>query len=230
MKGVVLAGGMGKRLREISGGRNKQTVEVNGRPMIEFPLKTLGAMGCTDVTIVTSPEGYAPLKLLVDYGGQHELNVDWAIQPEPRGMGDALYQARYRVGGVFPVLCGDVYFDPAPITVIEKPLLVCHSFEGGRNHIVVDTHEDGSHEVVLRPTKANSDRAIVGYVFDEEVFDFIPTIKPSPDKNEIEFADIYSWYINERGATVADFEGMFADMGTPAGIARVEEHIRNRQA
>lgn len=227
MKGVVLAGGEGTRLRELSGGRNKHTVEVAGSPMITYPLRTLGDIGCDDVVIVTSPEGERDISTIVGDGSEFELGVSYAVQQSPLGTADALSKVQGRVEGVFPLICGDVYLDPTPDRA-DRPTLFFNEYEFGDRHTVWVPETD---ELIEKPDpKLNlGRRAIVFYFYDDEVFSIIPTITESA-RGELELEDLHRFYRHQRSAEIVEHRGFFGDMGTPDGLARVEGYIQNGQA
>lgn len=223
MKGVILAGGSGTRLRELSGGRNKQTVEVAARPMIHYPVKTLAELGCRDVVIVSSPTGVGELAQLVGDGSDFGVDTTYKIQAEPKGTADALSKAAGQIDGLFPLIMGDVFLDPTP-TPVTEPTLFWNEFETGHHHSVIDIPnrtviEKPPDDVVARIGK----KAVVFYYFDQTVFDFIPSIKPS-ERGELELIDIHQFYL-DNGAAIQQHDGFFADMGTPAGIARMQDYV-----
>lgn len=223
MKGVILAGGNGTRLREISGGRNKQTVEVADKPMIHYPITTLAELGCKDVVIVSSPSGAGELAHLVSDGSELGVNITYKIQAEAKGTADALSKAGDQINGLFPLIMGDVFLDPTPKPV-TKPTLFWNEFETAHHHSVIDIAnrkvvEKPSEDVVARIGK----KAVVFYYFDEQVFDYIPSIKPS-ERGELELIDIHQFYL-DNGADIEQHKGFFADMGTPAGISRMQNHL-----
>lgn len=215
MKGVLLAGGEGNRLKNPV--YNKHLALVGEKLMIEYPLRTLGAMGCSDVIIVGSSKSTPDLVKLIGDGSNYELDVTYKVQAEPKGAADALYRAK-GITGVFPVLCGDVYFEPA-LPHADKPTLFYNEFEGAQNHSVYT----GS-EIVEKPKEDLGKKAVVGYYYDETVFDIIPEIKPS-ERGEIELVDIHNFYLAV-GAEVKEYKGFFGDMGTVNGLYRVIKHLR----
>lgn len=185
---------------------NKHKALVYDKLMIEYPLQTMQEMGC-DPTIVTSPDtGFL-------------ANVPHLIQQEPKGMPDAIAVAEGVISGDFPVLAGDVYFDPAPINPGE-PTLFWHEFEGAKNHSVWDPE---TNDVVEKPKRDIGSRAIIAYIFDQQVFDVIKTLQPS-ERGELEMTDIYKWYLTQ-GIRMEEYKGFFGDMGTPKGLLRVANHI-----
>ena len=209
MQGVILAGGTGSRLGLPY---NKQAHEVAGSPMIAYPLQNMDEMGVRDVIIVSSDAGIDELKEVIT------RPVAYRWQEKPLGMANALRCAE-GIKGVFPVLCGDVFFDPAP-PHSDVPALITYEFDGAHNHTVWDPETNG---LVEKPAKAVGQKAIVAYWFDEAVFELIKDVKPS-ERGELELIDIYRKYL-EWGAPVLEYTGFFCDMGTPEGIKRVEEYL-----
>lgn len=213
--GVILAGGLGTRMDLPY---NKQAHTVYDQPMLSYPLMSLREMGVDRTIVVSSPTGVSDIQSVLEDG----FKIDYRVQPRPDGMADALRYAG-PIKGVFPVLCGDVYFDPSPPTS-DVPALIAHEFEGAYNHTVWDSETNTLQE---KPAKALGQKAIVAYWFDEQVFDLIDDIMPSC-RGELELVDIYSYYLAQ-GAPVLEYEGFFGDMGTPDGMLRVANHEQERQ-
>lgn len=216
MYGVVLAGGQGTRLGELTKDTPKALIEVAGRPQIDYPLGILEAMGCDTAVIVSSPEGREQLE---DSLGESRRGMElrYATQPEPNGTADALLHANIFDGEPFPVLCGDVYFD-SPLPSVDRPTLFYSEFDGAHNHTVWDPN---TNRLVEKPEAKAGQLAIVGYVFDQRVFGVIPGLAPSA-RGEIELLDVYRYYL-ENGVEMQEYRGTFVDMGTPDGISKVED-------
>lgn len=221
MKGVLLAGGEGKRLENPL--YNKHLSLVYDRLMIEYPLRTLGKMGCTEVMVVGSPSSTKDIIRVFDDGKRFGMDISYKVQHFPLGAADALSKAEGFADGTFPVLCGDVYFDPAPEPT-DKPTLYYHEFEGAQNHSVWNPE---TNEIIEKPTRDIGKRAIVGYVYDERVFEVIKTLQPT-SRGELELIDLHNWYL-QNGADVKQFDGFFGDMGTPDGLLRVANYIAEKK-
>lgn len=216
---VLLAGGVGSRLKNPV--YNKHLAIVNEKLMVEYPLRTLGAMGCTDVVIVGSPESTPDLVRLIGDGSDYSLGATYKVQKVPRGAADALGRAKGLVEGTFPVLCGDVYFDPAP-ELTDKPTLYWTHLDTANQHSVFDPE---ANVVVEKPKQNLGKRAVVAYMYDDTVFDLIPELEPS-ERGELELVDIHNFYLSV-GADVKEYKGFFGDMGSPQGLLRVANHIRS---
>lgn len=221
MKGVLLAGGEGKRL--YNGVYNKHLSWVYDRLMIEYPLRSLGAMGCSEVMIIGSPESAPDLVKVLGDGSEYGLNLTYKVQKEPRGAAQAVGLAEGFTNGVFPVLCGDVFFDPAP-PIADKPTLIYNEFEGAQNHSVWDPE---TNEIIEKPIHDIGKRAIVAYYYDQQVFEVIRNLKPT-ERGELELVDLHKFYL-EHGAEVVEHPGFFSDMGTPDGLLRVANHVKEEK-
>lgn len=218
-KGVILAGGEGTRLGK-NRPYNKHLTLVYDRPMIEYPAQTLIDMGVTDAQVVTNFSGMRDMlsTYKLEIAG---LPVEYYLQEEARGSADAL--GHTAINGAFPVLCGDVYFDPAP-PPSERATLYWHEFEGAQNHSV--WHPE-TNTIVEKPLRDLGKRAIVATYYDERVYDVIKTLKPT-ERGELELVDLHRWYL-EHGVEMVEYKGFFSDMGTPDGLLRVANHIKDKQ-
>lgn len=233
MKGVILAGGEGTRLRKFSNGRNKHTVEVGGQPMITYPLRTLGALGCEGVVIVTSPTGLGDIREIVGDGNQFDMDVAYVIQEQPLGTANALQKAEGHIDDVFPLICGDVFIDPTPQpTTTQRPTLFWNEFELGNRHTVyIPSTAEVPAELIEKPTdeylreRKAGKKAVVFYLYDQEVFNVIPGVGKSA-RGELELEDLHRHYLDKLGEEIMQqHTGFFGDMGTPDGLARVEDYI-----
>lgn len=223
MTGVIAAGGEGTRLRPSTEFQNKHTILVYDKPMIAYPLETMRQMGCDDVLICSDEKGIGELTALVKDGSEYGIEVNYAIKNNSKGVPDTLSAAEGHVSGVFPVLCGDVYLDPAPEPQ-DQITLFWHEFDGAEQHSVWNPE---TNEIVEKPKTDMGRRAIIAYIFDEQVFDMIRVLETS-ERGETELADLYRQYL-EIGIEMRGYDGFFGDMGTPDGLLRVANHEQERQ-
>jgi len=223
VKGVILAGGSGSRLRPATDLYAKSAALVYDKPMIHYPLSTLAEMGCDTAVIVGSPRGVGNFSEMIKSGAAYGLDVEYKVQDEPGGVAQALGRVANSVTGVFPLVLGDCYYDPAPPRQEEATMywVSPERYENADHHSVWYP-EIGIFE---KPRLVKMGRgAIVSYFYDERVFDFIKTMKPAHGTGELEIVDIHNFYLQE-GAQVLEYTGWFGDMGTPEGMLRVANHL-----
>lgn len=220
-EGIVLAGGSGSRMRPVSEAYSKAMVTVYDRPAIEYPLTTLKEMGCDSAVIVASPQSIGQIAGYFQEGDRVGLDLTYRIQAEPRGVADAISKAKGLVSGVFPVLLGDVYVTPAPQPQLE-PTLFWTDTELAKNHSVWHPETDA---IIEKPRLVDlGNRAIIAYYYDQRIFEFIDSMTPT-QSGELEIVDIHNYY-RQLGAKFVEYSGYFGDMGTPDGLLRVANHIK----
>ncbi len=223
MKGVVLAGGLGSRLKPLTKVTNKHLLPVYDQPMIYYPIKTLINAGIDDIMIVTGGNSAGDfLKLLgngKDFGLKH---VNYTYQEGEGGIADALSLVEHFADDeAICVVLGD--------NIIEKNIRSAaddYRKQGtGAKILLKQVHDpqrfgvpelDGEKvlQIEEKPENPKSDFAVIGiYFYDNTVFDVIKTLKPS-ERGELEITDVNNHYINRNEMTWAKLDGWWTDAGT----------------
>lgn len=223
MKGVILAGGLGKRLYPLTKITNKHLLPVGSRPMIYYPLMTLIEGGIKDIMIVTGGNNAGDFLRLLGNGHEFGLkHINYTYQQGEGGIADALKLTEHFVDGDrVMVILGD--------NIIEKPIKqFVEKFQkqvkGARILLkkVPDPNRFGVAKIKdkkiisieEKPKFPKSDYAVTGiYMFDNQVFDIMRPLKPSK-RGELEITDVNNEYI-KRGQLEYDIlPGYWTDCGT----------------
>lgn len=226
-KGVILAGGSGSRLRPATNVYPKCMALVYDKPMLHYPLKTLKAMGCDSAVIVGSPEGIGAIAKAYMDGEAVGLDLEYKVQNTPGGVGQALGRVANNVAGLFPLMLSDCYYSTPPTPKqFKKPTMFWHEFATATEHSVWHP-ETGA--IIEKPRYVDlGNKAIVGYIYDESVFEFINQMKPAHGSNELEIVDIHNYY-RMGGADMVEYTGTFFDLGTPDGLLRGANYIQQQK-
>lgn len=212
-RGVILAGGNGTRMRELSD-KNKHTLDVAGFPMINYPLNTLKEMNIEKVTVVSSYDGIVQLMDVID---EPDMEIEYRLQEHPRGMADALGAAAVHES-LFVVLCGDCYHSPAP--KLDSSVQLWWTRQDGMNQGAIWDPE--INRIVEKPKKLGGLAIIGARVYDQTAVEMVKSLRPS-SRGELELVDIDNWYL-QNDLQISYYGGFFGDMGTPKGLERVETH------
>ncbi len=234
MKGIVLAGGLGSRLRPLTSVTNKHLLPVYDRPMIYYPIQALVNAGIRDIMIVTGGSSAGDfLKLLKngkDFGLKH---LNYTYQEGEGGIADALSLCEdFADGEPICVVLGD--------NIIERNICKAvrsYRHQGGGAKILLkkvpDPQRFGVPEIdgrrVLRieekPKAPKSDYAVIGiYMYDAEVFNIIRPLKPS-ERGELEITDVNNAYISRDEMSWDELEGWWTDAGTFDSLLRASNMV-----
>lgn len=234
MKGVILAGGLGSRLRPLTLVTNKHLLPVYDRPMIYYPIQCLLNAGINEILLVTGGDHAGDfLKLLGNGKSLGVKDLHYTYQEGEGGIADALKLAEDFVdGGKVVVILGD--------NIIEKNIrsAVADFFtqpSGGKILLkeVPDPHRFGVArmegdrvvEILEKPKDPPSNKAVTGiYMYDNDVFEICKAQRPS-DRGELEITDVNNAYI-ERGDLTADvLDGWWTDAGTFESLFRASKLV-----
>jgi glucose-1-phosphate thymidylyltransferase len=241
MKGVLLAGGHGKRLFPITRATSKQLLPVYDKPMIFYPLCALMQAGAREVLIIVRPEEEARFQTLLQDGSQWGMDISYAIQPRPNGIAEApLIGAEFIDGSRFALALGDNIFCGAEF---ESELVTAAAGASGVTIFVKRVDEPGRYgvveyaadgkplRIVEKPTQPPSEYAVTGlYFYDGDAVSIAETLTPSA-RGELEITDLNNVYLGkDRLSVVALSEkDAWLDMGTPAGLLEASQLVAAEQ-
>ena len=234
MKGVVLAGGLGTRLRPLTAVTNKHLLPVYDQPMIHYPIRTLVNAGITDIIIVTGGNSAGDFLKLLGNGKAFGLkHLNYTYQEGEGGIAEALALVEhFAAGDPVCVVLGDNIIET---NIISAARAYRHQGSGAKILLkkVVDPQRFGVPEVdgrrVVRieekPEFPKSEFAVIGiYMYDATVFEIIRTLKPS-GRGELEITDVNNAYIDRNEMTWEELDGWWTDAGSFESLLRASNLV-----
>ena len=234
MKGIVLAGGKGTRLRPLTKVTCKQLLPVYDKPMIYYPINTLVSSGIKDILIIIAPEYSGHFLNLLGSGKDFGAHFSYAIQEEPKGLADA-----FIVGEDFidndnvTMILGDNIFDrdfSSEIKMFERGAMVFAKkvSDPERFGVVEFDKYMKAVRILEKPEQPKSDFAVVGlYTYDSKVVKYAKNLKPS-QRGEIEITDLNSIYLKKGELKVNLFDGLWADAGSFDSLLDVSNYMATK--
>jgi glucose-1-phosphate thymidylyltransferase len=239
MKGVILAGGLGTRLRPLTLVTNKHLLPVYDRPMIYYPIQCLLNAGINEILIVTGGEHAGDfLKLLRN--GKHLgiRDLHYTYQEGEGGIADALQLAEdFADGGKVVVVLGD--------NIIEKDIrqavgefftqphgarILLKEVEDPQRFGVPRIEGERIVEILEKPKNPPSNYAVTGiYMYDADVFKIANTLEPS-DRGELEITDVNNAYIQRGDLSYSVLDGWWTDAGTFESLYRATQLVKDAGA
>jgi len=221
MKGILLCGGNGTRLRPLTNITNKHLLPVFNKQMVLYPLQTLLDMGCKDILIVTGQEYAGNFIDLLGSGVNYGCNLTYKVQDKAGGIAQALLLAEDFVDGQFAVILGDNIFEYA-VTPPDECGIVLKKVDNPNRFGV---YENGI--IIEKPTEPKSDLAVTGlYFYTPKVFEFIKTLKPSA-RGELEITDVNNYCLTNLPTKIIEYEGYWSDAGTFESLFKATQWIQN---
>jgi len=234
MKGVVLAGGSGSRLRPLTSVTNKHLLPVYDQPMIYYPIQTLVNAGIIDIMIVTGGNSAGDFLKLLGNGKAFGLkHLNYTYQEGEGGIAAALSLVEHFAGtDPICVVLGD--------NIIQGNIRAAADSYRQQNQgakillkKVPDPQRfgvpqlDGQRVVQIeeKPRDPKSEYAVIGiYMYDARVFEIIRTLKPS-GRGELEITDVNNAYIERGEMTWDDLQGWWSDAGTFESLLRASNLV-----
>lgn len=235
MKGIILAGGSGTRLRPMTKVTNKHLLPVYDKPMIYYPLETLIRSGLQDIMIV-SGRGHAGHFLeLLGSGSNLGIRLSYAVQEEAGGIAQALGLCEdFADNEKIAVILGDNLFQNHG--QIKKAIKNFSNQKRGAKIILKEVEDPERFgvasfkgkkikKVVEKPKNPQSNFAVTGcYMYDKQVWKIINNLKPS-GRGELEITDVNNFYIKQNTMTFEILNGWWTDAGTIPSLLRASNMV-----
>ena len=206
MKGIVLAGGSGSRLRPLTLATSKQLMPVYDKPMIYYPLTTLMLAGIRDILVITTPEDAPQFRRLLGDGSQFGISLSYVEQAEPDGLAQAFVLGADHIGDqpVALVLGDNIFYGPGMGTQLRRfaqidgGAVFAYRVADPSRYGVIDFDAHGrAISLEEKPENPASDFAVPGlYFYSADVVDVARGLQPSA-RGEYEITDINRHYLQQ---------------------------------
>jgi glucose-1-phosphate thymidylyltransferase len=242
VKGIILAGGSGTRLRPLTLAVSKQLLPVGDKPMIYYPLSVLMLAGITDILVVSTPDDLALFRRLLGDGSQLGLRLSYAEQAHPGGIAEAFIIGADHIGDDdVALVLGDNIFHGQRFSdvLIETAhditgcVLFGYPVNDPQRYGVAETDALGNLvSLEEKPAHPRSNRAVTGlYFYDNDVVNIAKNIVPSA-RGELEITDVNRVYLARGQARMINLGRGFAwlDTGTPESLLQASLYVGTLEA
>ncbi len=233
LRGVILAGGTGSRLRPLTKVTNKHLLPVGQKPMIYYPIEKLTSIGIDQILIVTGVEYMGDVVGLLGSGREFGCQFTYRVQDEAGGIAQALGLAKNFVQGqLSAVILGDNIFQANLKNYADKFIsqktgarILLKQVSHPQRFGVAQISNGKITGIDEKPEKPKSDYIVTGvYFYDASVFDIIRTLKPSA-RGELEITDVHNAYVKKGQLAYDILDGWWSDAGTFESLNRANELV-----
>jgi glucose-1-phosphate thymidylyltransferase len=233
LKGIVLAGGTGSRLKPLTKVTNKHLLSIGKKPMIFYPIEKLTSIGINEILIVTGIEHMGDVVSLLGSGKEFGCHFTYKVQDEAGGIAQALGLSEdFANKQQVVVLLGDNIFrdnlKPYADKFIEQgsgARVLLKEVENPHRFGVAEIKEEKIIDIQEKPERPRSNYIITGiYFYDSSVFEIVKNLKPSK-RGELEITNVNQAYMNTSQLEYDILDGWWTDAGTFQSLARANEYV-----
>lgn len=233
LKGVILAGGTGTRLRPVTLTQNKHLLGILNEPMILYPIRTLKEMGVYDVLLITGGDHIGGFAEFLGDGSEYGIRLTYKVQKNAGGIAEALGLARDFYSGtddkVITILGDNIFGHGISDTVMEKgdeflyesrnnALLFLKEVKDPERFGVAKFVDGKVVSIEEKPKHPKSNLIVTGlYIYPPDVFDVIAQLKYSA-RGEKEISEVNNYYLKEHRCSILETKNFWSDAGTPQSL------------
>ncbi len=240
MRGIVLAGGSGTRLYPLTKTTSKQLLPVYDKPMIYYPLSTLMLFGIRDILIISTPTDTPNIEKLFGNGNKLGMNIQYAVQEEPRGIAQAFTIGADFIGNddVCLILGDNIFYMGDQFKSFKEEvqknagnratIFAYHVSDPERFGVVEFDKDLNAISIEEKPKHPKSNFASVGlYFYPGDVVEKAKNLKPSA-RGEYEITDLNNLYLSENRMSVVPMRrgNAWLDAGTPDSLMESGQFVQ----
>jgi glucose-1-phosphate thymidylyltransferase len=197
LKGLILSGGKGTRLRPITHTSAKQLVPVANKPVLFYGIQAMADAGIEEVGIIIAPETGDEIRAAAGDGSAFGVQLTYIVQDEPAGLAHAVLTAEpFLADSSFVMYLGDNLLQGGISELVRafdtgtsEALILLTPVPDPEHYGVAELHDGAVVRLVEKPSRPRTDLALVGvYMFRASVHDAARAIEPSP-RGELEITD-----------------------------------------
>lgn len=214
MRGIILAGGSGTRLRPLTSVHSKQLLPVYDKPMVYYPLAVLMQSGVREILIISTPAHLEIYRELLGDGHKLGISLEYAVQDEPKGLAQSLIIGQEFIGDqqVCLVLGDNIFYGHRLPDMLREE---AHRLDGctlfgypvgdPERYGVAEMDEEGNIlSLEEKPLKPKSNLAVTGlYMYDNEAVRRAIALEPSA-RGELEITDLNRTFVAEGRARLVN--------------------------
>ncbi len=236
IRGIVLAGGKGTRLGELTRVTNKHLLPVGAWPMVYHPLKKIVGAGIRDVMLVSGTDHMGDFVELLGSGRDHQCSLTYRVQDEAGGIAQALGLAEtFAAGHRALVILGDNIFQATVTSILDEAnqhpdwaWVGLKKVPDPGRYGVAELKGKQVVGIEEKPKQPKSDYAVIGvYIYPPDVFEAIKILRPSA-RGELEITDVNNWYLKQGRMGFSIIEGYWTDAGTLDSLLVANELVRQQ--
>ncbi len=238
LKGIILAGGDGTRLKPMTNLISKQLLPVYNKPMIFYPLSVLIQSKIKDIVIITKPNEKEDFQKIIGDGKKWGVSIDYLTQKKPKGIAESLIIAEDWLNNSKSLLIlGDNLFfgqglKKLLLKVFKKKIgatVFGYSVSDPERYGVINFDKNKKIKTIIeKPKNPKSNWAVTGlYYYDENASKIASTLKPSK-RGELEITDLNKEYL-KRGLLDVELLGQgfaWLDTGTPDALLEASNFVK----
>lgn len=237
MKGIILAGGFGTRLKPMTNVTNKHLLPVYDRPMIYYPIDTLVSAGIKDIMIITGREHAGDFLDLLGNGDEFGAEFTYRTQRGAGGIAEALGLAKTFANDLpVAVILGDNIFEDDWSDLVtayrkqhDKARIFLKEVPDPQRFGVATIKDKLVTKIVEKPKAPETNLAVTGlYFYNPSVWHVISNLKPS-DRGELEITDVNNFYVNQGLMEYSIIGGYWSDAGTVDSLHRASSYVKAKK-